>query len=145
MYVLLLGAHWNCDTEVCVHTADFKFCSSPVQKWPVAPVWKDHNCLLHLQTSPVTRCGLDLPKRDAELPSPGHHFRWWSPKDVFFRHWLKNALWACEELLKCIMMRLEKNKMSLFLRWLLKIYEAHFVPAKQTQLPPACLQEKCPL
>lgn len=45
------------------------------------------------------------------------------------------------------MMRLggEKKKKSLLLWWLLKIYDTHFVPAKQIQLPPACLQEKCPL
>lgn len=39
----------------------------------------------------------------------------------------------------------KRNKMSLLPWWLLKIYETRFVPAKQTQLPCAYLQEKCPL
>lgn len=41
--------------------------------------------------------------------------------------------------------KVDRNKMSLLLWWLLKIYDTYFVPAKQTQQSSAYLQEKYPL
>lgn len=144
LYVLLLGTHGICDSEVCVHTAGLKFCSTPAQKWPLAHLWR--STTVSCTSRPchwwdvVWTCQKGMLSYPfLVISSAGGHLK------TFFLHWLKNALWACEEPLKCIMMRLKKDKMSLLLWWLLKIYETHFVPAKQTQLPPACLQEKSPL
>lgn len=69
-------------SEVCVHTAGLKFCSTWAQKWPMAVLWKEHKFVLHLQASPVIRCGL-AKRRCWVTFSWSFFFHWRSLKDIF--------------------------------------------------------------